>query len=98
MDRPARRVDHGSSRLCSYRGTRPSGCRHEPLWVRAPVPSLLFLFGLQGRQKAKKINVLVARASSNVRASGYTFEKWHEGACRISHVVDMSASSELKAK
>lgn len=59
---------------------------------------LLFLFGLQGCQKAKKINVLVARASSNVRASGYTFEKWHEGACRISHVVAMSASSELKAK
>ena len=59
---------------------------------------LLCSFSLQGRQKAKKINVLVARASSNVRASGYTFEKWHEGACRISHVVDMSASSELKAK
>ena len=42
--------------------------------------------------------MLVVRASFNVRASGYTFEKPHEGACRISHAVDISASSELKAR
>lgn len=74
MDRPARRVDHGSSLLRSYRGARPSGCRYEPLWVRASVPSLLFRFGSQGCQKDKKINAVVARASFYVRASGYTFE------------------------
>lgn len=64
----------------------------------ASVSSLLFRFGLQGRQEAKKINVLVVRASFNVRASGYIFEKRHEGVCRISHAVDISASSELKAR
>jgi len=35
---------------------------------------LLFRFGLQGCLKTKKINVLVARTSFYVRASGYTFE------------------------
>lgn len=33
MDRPARRLDHGSSRLRSYRGARPSGRRCMPLLV-----------------------------------------------------------------
>lgn len=42
--------------------------------------------------------MLIARASFNVGASGYTFEKRYGGVCRISHAVDMSASSELKAK
>lgn len=51
-----------------------------------------------GLPEDKKINVPVSRVSFNVRASGYTFEKRHEGICRISHAVDMSASSELKAK
>lgn len=66
--------------------------------MRTSAPSPLFRFGLQGCQKAKKINVLVACASFYVRASGYTFEKRHEGICRISHAVDISASSELKAR
>lgn len=63
----------------------------------ASVSSLVFRFGLQGRQEAKKINVLVVRASFYVRASGYTLVKRHEGICCISHAVDISASSELKA-
>lgn len=42
------------------------------------MPFLLFRFGLQGCQKAKKINVFVALASFNVRASGYTFENGTE--------------------
>lgn len=37
-------------------------------------PPLLFRIGLQGCLKTKKINVLVARTSFYVRASGYTFE------------------------
>lgn len=47
----------------------------------ASVSSLLFRFGLQGRREAKKINVLVVRASFYVRASGYTLVKRHEGIC-----------------
>ena len=74
MDRPARRVDHGCNRLRSYRDTLPSARRYELLWMRASVPPLLFRFGLQGCLKTKKINVLVARTSFYVRASGYTFE------------------------
>lgn len=55
MDRSARRLDHGSSRLYSYRG----------VFMSAPVLTLL---------------------------------KRHEGVCHISHAVDTSASSELKAR
>lgn len=49
-------------------------------------------------RRQNKINVPVVRASFYVRASSYTFEKRHEGICRISHAVDMSVSSELKAR
>lgn len=36
-DRPTRRVDNGSSRLCSYRGARPTGRRYTSFWVRTSV-------------------------------------------------------------
>lgn len=42
--------------------------------MRTSAPSPLFRFGLQGCQKAKKINVLVARTLFYVRASDYTFK------------------------
>lgn len=74
MDRPASRADHGSSRLRTYRGTRPSSRRYTSLWMRTSVPFLLFRFGLQGCQKAKKIDGPVARTSFYVRASGYNYE------------------------
>lgn len=74
MKRSARRVDHGSSRLRSYGGACPSGRRYELHWMRTSAPSPLFRFGLQGCQKAKKINVLVARTLFYVRASDYTFK------------------------
>lgn len=74
MNRPARRVDHGSSRLRSYGVACPSGRRYELLWMRTSAPSPPFRFGLQGCQKAKKINVLVARTLFYVRASDYTLK------------------------
>lgn len=49
-------------------------------------------------RRQNKINLPFVHASFYVRASGYTFEKRHEAICHISHAVDISASSELKAR
>lgn len=51
-----------------------------------------------GGQKAKRLNGSAACATFCVSTSVYTFEKRHEGICHISHAVDTSASSELKAR
>lgn len=58
----------------------------------------LFRLGVRGDQKARWVNGPAVCASFFVRASAYTFEKRHEGFCHISHAVDTSASSELKAR
>lgn len=61
--------------------------------------SSLFRFDARGGgQKAKRLNGSAACATFCVSTSVYTFEKRHEGICHISHAVDTSASSELKAR
>lgn len=101
MKRSARRVDHGSSRLRSYGGACPSGRRYKLLWMRTSAPSPLFRFGLQGCQKAKKINVLVARTlfySTPVTTLLKTARRYlsHISCCR--HIGEFRVEGEVSMK
>ena len=98
MDCPARRLDHGSSRLHSYRDARSSGRRCMALWVRTsalPVSSLRCAGRSESRAAQRVCFVHFVFLSAPVLT---LLKKRHEGNCYISHAVDTSSSTELKAR
>lgn len=98
MNHPARRVDHGSSWLRLYRGVRPSAYQCTPLWVRTSVSQSSFAWVCGATRKPGGSTVLLCVLRFLSAPVLTLLKKRHEGFCHISHAVDTSASSELKAR
>lgn len=98
INHPARRVDHGSSWLRLYRGVRPSAYQCTPLWVRTSVSQSSFAWVCGATRKPGGSTVLLCALRFLSAPVLTLLKKRHEGFCYISHAVDTSASSELKAR